>query len=192
MANNVTNNIRVIGNEKVQERFNRYVESLKDLNYGDIVGFAKVFYKNPNISEDGDIVYEWTEENLGSEWAHFEHVMEENEIKVTSAWNKATNFTIHLYNLLVELDPEVAVENRFEDESYENVGGMLVHKGFTYSDEEYFEYPDEDYEDEESSTDVEMKFYDEIGNFQNTCILDGYTSIESGFAEPITYAENIQ
>ncbi len=46
MANNVTNNIRVIGNEKVQERFNQYVESLKDLNYGDIVGFAKVFYKN--------------------------------------------------------------------------------------------------------------------------------------------------
>ena len=190
MAINVTNNIRVIGNEKVQERFNQYVESLKDLNYGDIVGFAKVFYKNPDISEDGDIVYEWTEENLGSEWAHFEHVIEKNEIKVTSAWNKATNFTIHLYNLLVELDPEVAVENRFEDESYESVGGMLVHKGSTYSDEEYFEYPDED--DEDGEEDVLMKFYDEIGNFQNTCISDGYESVESEFAEPITYTENIQ
>ena len=190
MANNVTNNIRVIGNEKVQERFDQFVESLKELDYRDDVGFVKVFYKNPNISEDGNIVYDWAEENLGSEWAHFEHVIEKNEIKITSAWNKATNFTIHLYNLLVELDPEVAVENRFEDESYESVGGMLVHKGSTYSDEEYFEYPDED--DEDGEEDVLMKFYDEIGNFQNTCITDGYESVESEFAEPITYTENIQ
>ena len=193
MASEVINNIIVVGNEKVQERFKEYVESLNQLKHRDIVGFAKVFYNNPDVSEDYELVYEWSEENIGAKWAYFEHMIENNEIKVTSSGYPVKDFTIHLYNLLVDLDSDVAIENRFEDESYASVGGILAHKGFTYSDEEYFEYPDEDYIDEdESFTDVEMRFYDEIGNFQNKCILDGYESIESGFAEPITYTENIQ
>jgi len=193
MASEVTNNIRVVGNEKVQERFKEYVESLKELKYKDIVGFAKVFYKNPEISEDGEIVYQWNEENMGTRWAYFEYILDDTEIKVTSESFPATNFTTHLYNLLVDLDPNLAIENRFEDEQYEAVGGMLVHKGFVYNDEEHFEYPNSDDMDEDESIEAnEMDFYDEVADFQNSCIDDGYVSIESGGAEPITYTENIQ
>ena len=52
MASEVINNIIVVGNEKVQERFKEYVESLNQLKHRDIVGFAKVFYNNPDVSED--------------------------------------------------------------------------------------------------------------------------------------------
>ena len=59
-----------------------------------------------------------------------------DEIKVTSAWYPVKEFTMNLYNLLVELDPEVAVENRYEDETYDPVGGILVYKNQLFMDED--------------------------------------------------------
>ena len=86
MANHVSNNIRVVGNEKVQERMNEYIQTLEELDYADTGGFAKTFYKSPELGEGGGTMNSWAGENIGSKWAYFEHTIDDNEIKVTSAW----------------------------------------------------------------------------------------------------------
>ena len=191
MANHVSNNIRVVGNEKVQERMNEYIEALEELEYSDTGGFARVFYKNPDTGEGGGIMHAWAGENIGAKWAYFEHTIDSDEIKVTSAWYPVKEFTMHLYNLLVELDPDVAVENRYEDETYDPVGGILVYKNHIFMDEDGdFEYPDEDEMDEDDDYDnMMMVFYDEVGETQDGFISVGYNIINSGEGNPFIFTE---
>jgi len=191
MANHVSNNIRVIGNEKVQERMNKYIETLDGLDYANTGGFAKVFYSDPELGEGGGTMNTWASENIGSKWAYFEHTIDDNEIKVTSAWYPVKEFTMHLYNLLVELDPNVAVENRYEDEGYDPVGGTLVYKNQIFTDEDDdFEYPDEDeMEDEESYENAMMEFYDGVGSTQDAFIERGYAFINDGEGDPFVFTE---
>ena len=191
MANYVSNNIRVIGNEKVQERMNEYIQALEELDYSDTGGFAKTFYKSPELGEGGGTMNSWAGENIGAKWAYFEHTIDDNEIKVTSAWHPVKEFTMHLYNLLVELDPEVAVENRYEDETYDPVGGILVHKNQIFMGEDSdFEYPDEDeMDDEQDYDDAMMDFYDSVGETQDSFINTGYAYIENGEGDPFIFTE---
>lgn len=191
MANYVSNNITVVGNEKVTERMNEYINSLEKLDYSDTGGFAKTFYKNPELGEGGGTMNSWAAENIGAKWAYFEHTIDENQIMVTSAWHPAKEFTMHLYNLLVELDEDVAVENRFNDETYDPTGGILVYKNQIFEDEDSdFEFPDEDeMEDEDSYEDAMMNFYEEMGDFQDDCIKSGYDAINDGVGNPFMFTE---
>ena len=81
---------------------------------------------------------------------HFEHRQDTMDFQVTSAWYPVKEFAMNLYNQLVDLDSEVAVEVRYEDETYEPVGGILVYDGHIFQEEDHeFEYPDEeDFEDD--------------------------------------------
>ena len=80
MANHVSNNIRVIGNEKVQEKLNEYLEALESSeNYSDTGHFAKTFYKNPDLSDGGGTMNVWAINNIGAKWAYFEHIIDDNE-----------------------------------------------------------------------------------------------------------------
>ena len=191
MANHVSNNIRVVGNEKVQERMNEYIQALEELEYSNTGGFAKIFYKNPEIGEGGGTMNSWAGENIGAKWAYFEHTIDDNEIKVTSAWYPVKEFTMHLYNLLVELDPDVAVENRYEDETFEPVGGILVYKNHIFMDEDNdFEFPDEDdMENEEEYEDAMMELYESVGETQDAFIDAGYTYINNGDGDPFVFTE---
>jgi len=191
MANHVSNNIRVVGNEKVTERMNEYIQALEELEYSDTGGFARIFYKNPDISEGGGTMNAWAGENIGAKWAYFEHTIDDNEIKVTSAWHPVKEFTMHLYNLLVELDPDVAVENRYEDETYEPVGGILVYKNHIFMDEDNdFEFPDEDdMENEDEYEDAMMELYDSVGETQDAFIEVGYNYINNGDGDPFVFTE---
>ena len=191
MANHVSNNIRVVGNEKVMERMGEYIQALEELEYSDTGGFAKTFYKTPELGEGGGTMNSWAGENIGSKWAYFEHTIDDDEIKVTSAWYPVKEFTMNLYNLLVELDPEVAVENRYEDETYDPVGGILVYKNQLFMDEDTdMEFPDEDdMEDEEEYEDAMMNFYDSVGETQNSLIDTGYIYINNGEGDPFVFTE---
>ena len=194
MANYVSNDITVVGNEKVQVRMNEYIDALEKLEYSDTAGFAKTFYQTPELGEGGGTINSWAGENIGAKWAYFEHTIDDNRIMVTSAWSPVKEFTIHLYNLLVDLDPEVSVENRFNDETYDPTGGILVYKNHVFEDEESdFEYPDEDEIDEDMDyDDAMMDFYGEIGDFQDNCISRGYEIINEGGGETIDYIETKQ
>ena len=192
MANYVSNNIRVIGNEKVQEKLNEYLETLESSdNYSDTGHFAKTFYKNPDLSDGGGTMNAWAAENIGAKWAYFEHIIDDNEFQVTSAWHPIHEFVQHLYNIFVELDPDVVIENRFEDESYDPVGGMVAAKGkFMSMEDNDFEYPDEDEMDEDDDYDLLMEqFYESIYDEQQDMILLCHEHINEGRGEDISYRE---
>jgi hypothetical protein len=170
---------------------NEYIQALEELEYSNTGGFAKIFYKNPEIGEGGGTMNSWAGENIGAKWAYFEHTIDDNEIKVTSAWYPVKEFTMHLYNLLVELDPDVAVENRYEDETFEPVGGILVYKNHIFMDEDNdFEFPDEDdMENEEEYEDAMMELYESVGETQDAFIDAGYTYINNGDGDPFVFTE---
>ena len=191
MANHVTNNITVIGNQKVQEKMNEYIDTLEQLEYADTGGFAKTFYNKPLLGEGGGTMNSWAGENVGAKWAYYEHQIDDNQIQVTSAWYPVKEFTMHLYNLLVEIDEDVAVENRYNDETYDPIGGILIYKKQIFEEEDVdMEYPDEDEMDsEEEYEDAMMNFYEEVGDTQDNIIRTGYTYIENGEGNPFMFKE---
>ena len=191
MANHVKNNIRIVGNEKVKETVEKYLDALEELSYADTGGFAKIFYKNPEIGEGGGTMNTWANNNIGSKWAYMDEIIDDMEFQVTSAWYPTKEFTLHLYNLLVEIDPNVAVENRFEDETYDPVGCILVYKNQMFMDEDTdFEYPDEDeMESDNSYEDAMTELYDSVGMTQNAFIERGYNIIKDGEGNPFEFKE---
>ena len=191
MANHVKNNIRIVGNEKVKETVEKYLDALEELSYADTGGFAKIFYKNPEIGEGGGTMNTWANNNIGSKWAYMDEIIDDMEFQVTSAWYPTKEFTLHLYNLLVEIDPNVAVENRFEDETYDPVGCILVYKNQMLMDEDTdFEYPDEDeMESDNSYEDAMTELYDSVGMTQNAFIERGYNIINDGEGNPFEFKE---
>jgi|TARA_R110000868_G_scaffold83904_2_gene236829 hypothetical protein len=191
MANHVKNNIRIVGNEKVKETVEKYLDALEELSYADTGGFAKIFYKNPEIGEGGGTMNTWANNNIGSKWAYMDEIIDDMEFQVTSAWYPTKEFTLHLYNLLVEIDPNVAVENRFEDETYDPVGCILVYKNQMFMDEDTdFEYPDEDeMESDNSYEDAMTELYDSVGMTQNAFIERGYNIINDGEGNPFEFKE---
>jgi hypothetical protein len=191
MANHVKNNIRIVGNEKVKETVEKYLDALEELSYADTGGFAKIFYKNPEIGEGGGTMNTWANNNIGSKWAYMDEIIDDMEFQVTSAWYPTKEFTLHLYNLLVEIDPNVAVENRFEDETYDPVGCILVYKNQVFMDEDTdFEYPDEDeMESDNSYEDAMTELYDSVGMTQNAFIERGYNIINDGEGNPFEFKE---
>ena len=101
-------------------------------------------------------------------------------------------FAMNLYNQLVGLDPEVAVELRYEDETYDPVGAILVYDKHIFQEEDAnFEYPDEeDYEDDYDEYDnATMNFMDSIGDYQNDIVDKGYTTIKNGEGNPFVFEE---
>ena len=92
---------------------------------------------------------------------------------------------------MVELDPDVVIENRFEDESYDPVGGMVAAKGkFMSMEDNDFEYPDEDEMDENDDYDLLMEqFYESIYDEQQDMILLCHEHINEGRGEDISYRE---
>jgi hypothetical protein len=118
MANHVSNNISVIGNEFVEAKMVDLLEKVEQLPYADTGGFAKVFYKNPELGDGGGTMNSWAGNNIGAKWAHFEHRQDTMDFQVTSAWYPVKEFAMNLYNQLVDLDSEVAVEVRYEYETY--------------------------------------------------------------------------
>jgi hypothetical protein len=192
MANHVTNNISVVGNEDVENKMNELLEQLEDIPYSDTGAFAKVFYNNPELGEGGGTMNSWAGKNIGAKWAYFEHRQDTMDFQVTSAWYPVTAFAMNLYNQLVELDPEVAVELRYEDETYDPVGAILVYDKHIFQEEdENFEYPDEeDYEDDYDEYDnATMNFMDSIGDYQNDIVDKGYTTIKNGEGNPFVFEE---
>jgi len=189
MANYVKNEITVIGNEQVQNKMKEFMEIFQSSDKRmDTKFFAEVFYKNPQFGEESN---GWYIDNLGTKWAYMEDINEDTEFTVTSAWSPVTEFIQHLYNILVELDPDVSVENRFEDEGFNPVGGMVVYNGmYSYGEEYDFEYPNEDEMDEDDDYDKLMDdFYENIDSTKSSLIHACRASIERGQGTPIEYRE---
>tara|TARA_B100001287_G_scaffold62403_1_gene50481 strand:- start:2075 stop:2656 length:582 start_codon:yes stop_codon:yes gene_type:complete len=131
MANNLTSWIKVKANEDTIKYVDSLVTKAEERNENDpyrITSFAKAFYKNVAFGGNGGVLYDWAIDNIGPKWTYIEVVQDYGEFSITSASYPPKQFFIHLYKLCAELDENVEIEVKYEDETYNPIGAMVVKK----------------------------------------------------------------
>src|SRR6056300_2008822 len=188
MANNLKSMIEVHGNEDVVKKVDELLEGVK---YSDVTSFAQAFYENVEVTENNGVLNTWSADNLGSKWTYLYDIMGDGEFSVESAWYPPIKFFIHLYNLLVEIDPEVFIEVMYEDEFYQPIGAVVIKKDkdgtpcIWQEEDDEMEDPTEDmdWEDEEYEQ-TQMDFMESLYERQREMVLYCHDLIETD-GEPI-------
>ena len=188
MANNLKSMIEVHGNEEV---VNKLDELLKGVEYSDVNTFAKAFYGDVEEGENGGVLNTWSMENLGPKWTYLYDIQGDGAFSVESAWYPPIKFFIHLYRLLVDIDPEVFIEVMYEDEGYDTIGAVVIKKDkdgtpcIWQEEDDEMEDPtvDMDWDDEEYEQ-TQMDFMDSLYERQREMVLYCHDLIETD-GEPI-------
>lgn len=196
MANYLKSMIEVHGNEDVIKKVD---EMLEGISYSDVTSFANAFYDEVGMSEDGGgVLNTWSVEKLGPKWTYLYDIQGDGAFSVESAWYPPTKFFVHLYNILVEIDPDVFIEVTYEDETYDPIGAVVIKKDkdgtpciwqeedteMEYPDEDDYWNEDEDEVDEEEYDTAVMEFMDSIYERQRELVLYCHDLVESD-GEPI-------
>ena len=188
MANNLKSMIEVHGNEDVVKKLD---EILEGVEYGHIASFAKGFYDNVEMSEDGGVMNSWSIDNLGSKWTYLEDIQGDGAFSIESAWYPPLDFFKHLYRMLVEIDPEVFIEVMYEDEGYDPIGAVVIKKDkdgtpcIWQEEDDEMEDPTEDMDwDDEEYEQTQMDFMDSLYERQRELVLYCHDLVETD-GEPI-------
>ena len=144
-----------------------------------VTAFATAFYDDVELSEDRGVMNTWSYDNLGSKWTTLYDVLDEAEFSIESAWYPPKQFFIRLYNLCFPLDNDVVIEVRYEDETFNPVGALVVKsvthygeedettEGRLWSEEVEMEDPTVDMDfDDEDYDEVQMEFYESLYDTQ--------------------------
>ena len=189
MANYLKSMIEVHGNEEV---VNKVDELLEGVEYSDVTSFAKAFYNEVEMGESGEgVLNTWSMDNLGPKWTYLYDIQGDGAFSVESAWYPPIKFFIHLYNILVEVDPEVFIEVMYEDEGYDPIGAVVIKKDkdgtpcIWQEEDDEMEDPtlEMDWEDEEYEQ-TQMDFMESLYDRQREMVLYCHDLIESD-GEPI-------
>lgn len=189
MANYLKSMIEVHGNEDVVKKVD---ELLEGVEYSDVTSFAKNFYNEVEMGESGEgVLNTWSVDNLGSKWTYLYDIQGDGAFSIESAWYPPIKFFIHLYNILVELDPEVFIEVMYEDEAYDPIGAVVIKKDkdgtpcIWQEEDDEMEDPtvDMDWDDEEYEQ-TQMDFMDSLYERQREMVLYCHDLIETD-GEPI-------
>ena len=180
--------IEVHGNEDVVKKVD---ELLEGVEYSDVNTFAKAFYDNVEEGESGGVLNTWSINNLGPKWTYLYDIQGDGAFSVESAWYPPIKFFIHLYNILVELDPEVFIEVMYEDEGYDPIGAVVIKKDkdgtpcIWQEEDDEMEDPtvDMDWDDEEYEQ-TQMDFMESLYERQREMVLYCHDLIETD-GEPI-------
>lgn len=121
MANNVSNHIKVYGNEDAKTKWS---ELLKDFNnYKPVV--AKTEYEDNSVYAIPEILFadashnqdkKWFNDHTGAKWVKPEYVDGETLI-LTSAWSGVFPLIRHITKILGAIDSDVVVTHYYEDEN---------------------------------------------------------------------------
>ena len=188
MANYLKSMIEVHGNEDVVKKVD---ELLEGVEYSDVNTFAKAFYNDVEVSENEGVLNTWSMENLGPKWTYLYDIQGDGAFSVESAWYPPIKFFIHLYNILVDIDPEVFIEVMYEDEGYDPIGAVVIKKDkdgtacIWQEEDDEMEDPtvDMDWEDEEYEQ-TQMDFMESLYERQREMVLYCHDMVESD-GEPI-------
>ena len=190
MANYLKSMIEVHGNEEVVKKVD---ELLEGVEYSDVTSFAKAFYNEVEMGESGEgVLNTWSMDNLGPKWTYLYDIQGDGAFSVESAWYPPIKFFIHLYNILVEVDPEVFIEVMYEDEGYDPIGAVVIKKDkdgtpcIWQEEDDEMEDPtlEMDWEDEEYEQ-TQMDFMESVYERQREMVLYCHDLIESD-GEPIS------
>ena len=164
MANTVTNFLEVVGTEEVKAAMDELFNNAG--GYADTTQFVNTFY---GTEFEGGVSHDWLFENVGAKWIYVENEIGEGEWNISSAGYTPDRFWIHLYKKAAEIDPNVEIVVKFQDESYEPIGAFVVKKDYQgnsgWSMEELYdvENPTEDMDwDDEGYDDAQMKFQEDL------------------------------
>jgi len=185
--------IEVHGNEEVVKKVD---ELLEGVEYSDVNTFAKAFYNDVEEGESGGVLNTWSIDNLGPKWTYLHDIQGDGAFSVESAWYPPIKFFIHLYNLLVDIDPEVFIEVMYEDEGFDPIGAVVIKKDkdgtpcIWQEEDDEMEDPtiDMDWDDEEYEQ-TQMDFMESIYERQREMVLYCHDLVESD-GEPIDSYED--
>ena len=180
MANNLKSFVQVKGNEEVVKLIDSLIDKVNDNDTDSpITAFATAFYDDVELSEERGVMNTWSYDNLGSKWTTLYDVLDEAEFSIESAWYPPKQFFIHLYNLCFPLDNDVVIEVRYEDETFNPVGALVVKsvthygeedettEGRLWSEEVEMEDPTVDMDfDDENYDEVSQEFYESLYDTQ--------------------------
>lgn len=191
MANEVNCRIRLISedNNKIEQMLDLIEERLDSQTEGEkVTNFCKSFYEDVKLSESGNVLYEWTYDNLGSKWVYFNDFNSNDTFSVISANYLPKEFIFRVYQILKNIDENLTIEVEFEDESYHPVGAMVLKKNkegnlvFSIEEDYDYEYPTIDFDDQNYQNKMEEFYelvYDGISDLITTC----HFNIDNGKGE---------
>jgi len=193
MANYLKSMVEVHANEETI----KYLDGLLDkANDGEITTFAQTFYDNVEVAESGGVLNTWSIDNLGPKWTYLYDIQGDGAFSVESAWYPPIKFFIHLYNILVELDPEVFIKVMYEDEGFDPIGAVVVKKDkdgtpcIWQEEDDEMEDPTEDMDwDDEEYEQTQMDFMDSIYERQREMVLYCHDLVDTD-GEPIADYED--
>jgi len=171
MANNLTSWITIKANDDTLKYVDSLVDKISSERYNDdygITAFAKAFYQDVDCGDGGGVMYDWALDNIGAKWTYLEEIQDAGEFSTTSAWYPPKQFFIHLYKLCAELDENVEIEVKYEDESYDPIGAMVVKKDkdgvpCIWEEEDTIENPTDDMDwEDEGYDEAQQEFHDEL------------------------------
>ncbi len=185
MANNLKSFVEVKGNEEVVKLIDSLIDKVNNNDSdSDVTSFATAFYDDVDLTEERGVLNTWSYDKLGSKWTILYDVIGDGAFSIESAWYPPKQFFIHLYNLCFPLDNEVVIEVKYEDETFNPVGALVV-KTTTYEGEEgeevkegniWFEQTemedpsvDMDWEDENYDA-VQMDFMESVAETQDVLL----------------------
>ena len=192
MANTVSNYIEIDGNEEVVDHIDSLFENAG--GYSDIVKFVSTFYENPGLNESGDaVMFDWMYDNVGSKWIYVENGIDTGMWNISSGNHPPVEFFQHLYKIASNIDPDVKILVKFEDESYEPVGAFAAMKDPNgvpsyHLDEDYdMEDPTVDMDwDDEDYDETQMEFREELEGVQDSCLEECIRVIGQGEGKVIS------
>tara|TARA_Y100000385_G_scaffold139215_1_gene144627 strand:- start:134 stop:742 length:609 start_codon:yes stop_codon:yes gene_type:complete len=184
MANNLKSFVEVKGNEKVVKLIDSLIDKVNG-NESDssITAFATAFYDDVDLTEDRGVLNTWSYDKLGSKWTTLYDVIDQGAFSIESAWYPPKKFFIHLYNLCFPLDNEVVIEVKYEDETFDPVGALViktlthegdegeVSEGRLWVEETEMEDPTVDMDwDHEDYDQTQMEFYESVAETQDNLL----------------------
>lgn len=196
MANNCKSMIEVTANDEAVKFLGEKLDLCK---HGDILSFAQAFYENVEVSDDGEsVMNSWSIDNLGSKWNYLYDALADDDFMIESAWYPPTDFFKHLYKMLHEIDPDVQIKVKYEDEAYNPIGAYVIKKDENGIPMSYQEEDDEMEDptlemdwDDEGYDDAQMDFMDSIANREDEMVEFCIQMIDDGNGDPI-FKEELQ
>jgi len=193
MANNLKSFVEVKGNEKVVKLIDSFIDKV-NVNESDspITAFATAFYDDVDLTEDRGVLNTWSYDKLGSKWTTLYDVIDQGAFSIESAWYPPKKFFIHLYNLCFPLDNEVVIEVKYEDETFDPVGALViktlthegdegeVSEGRLWVEETEMEDPTVDMDwDHEDYDQTQMEFYESVAETQDNLLSQCMEMVET-------------